>query len=67
MPLNVCVNEMAQFGPLAAFIKGCITFHSGGRKKVSPQEEMADPQGMNMFAVARHGLSKDLIYFRTLR
>ena len=28
--------------------------------------EMANPQGMKMFAVERHGLPEDFVYFRSL-
>ena len=31
--------------------------------EVSPQEEMANPQGMKVFAVERHGLPEDFMYF----
>ena len=34
--------------------------------EISPQEEMANPQGMKMFAVERHGLAEDFISFRAL-
>ena len=34
--------------------------------EVSPQEEMANPQGMKVFAVERHGLPEDLVFFRAL-
>ena len=34
--------------------------------EVSPQEEMANPQGMRMFAVERLGLSEDFVSFRAL-
>ena len=34
--------------------------------EVSPQEEMANPQGMKVFAVARPGLPKDFVYFPPL-
>ena len=30
-------------------------------KKVGPQEEMANPQGMKVFAVERHGLPEDFV------
>ena len=32
----------------------------------SPQEEIANPQGMNMFAVVKHGLPEDFVSFRAL-
>ena len=34
--------------------------------KVSPQEEMANPQGMKVFAVERLGLAEDFVYFPAL-
>ena len=36
------------------------------KMKVGPQEEMANPQGMKVFAVERHGLPEDFVYFRAL-
>ena len=35
--------------------------------EVSPQEELANPQGMKVFAVERHGLPEDFVSFPTLR
>ena len=32
----------------------------------SPQEEMANLQGMKMFAVVKHGLPEDFVSFRAL-
>ena len=34
--------------------------------EVNPQEEMANPQGMKVFAVERSGLSEDFVYFSDL-
>ena len=34
--------------------------------EISSQEEMANPQGMKMFAVEKHGLPQDFVYFRAL-
>ena len=34
--------------------------------EVSPQEEMANPQRMKVFAVERHGLSEDFVSFAAL-
>ena len=34
--------------------------------EVSPQEEMADPQGIKVFAVERPGLPKDSVSFPAL-
>ena len=33
--------------------------------EVSPQEGMANPQGIKVFAVERHGLPEDFVYFRS--
>ena len=35
--------------------------------EVSPQGEMANPQGMKVFAVERHELSEDFVSFPVLR
>ena len=35
-------------------------------KEASPQEEMANPQGMKVFAVERPGLPEDFVYFPAL-
>ena len=34
--------------------------------EVRPQEEMANPQGMKVFAVERHWLPDDFVYFPAL-
>ena len=34
--------------------------------EVSPQEEMANPEGMKVFAVERSGLSEDFVSFSAL-
>ena len=36
------------------------------KMEVSPEEEMANPQGMKVFAVERHGLPEDFVYFPAL-
>ena len=67
MRLNVYFNEMAPFGPFEAFIKGCVALMTGmAEMLVSSQEEMVNRQGMKMFAVERHGLPEDFVYFRVL-
>ena len=35
--------------------------------EVSPEEEMANPEGMKVFAVERPGLSEDFVSFPALR
>ena len=50
--VNVCVNEMAPFGPYAAVVKGKTTFDSDGSKGVlSTRREIADPPGTNVFPI----------------
>ena len=69
MRLNVCVNEMAPFRPFAAFsfYQGLLShFTVVAEIEISPQEEMANPQGMKVFAIERHGLPEDFVSFRTL-
>ena len=65
MRLNVCFNEMALFGPFAALIKGCAVA-AMAEMEIIPQEEMADPQGMKVFAVERPGLPEDFVSFPAL-
>ena len=57
---------MAPFGAFSAFLKGCIRFYSSGKIEISPQDEMANPQGMKVFAVERHGLPEHFVSFRSL-
>ena len=51
---------MALFEPFAALIKGCSSY---GKMEVSPQEKMANPQGIKVFAVERAGLPEDFVSF----
>ena len=60
MRLNVCFNEMTPFGLFAALIAAMVEM------EVSPQEEMANPQGMKVFAVERPGLPEDFLSFPAL-
>ena len=64
MRLNACFNEMALFGMFAALIKGAVA--AMAEMEVSPQEEMANPQGMKVFAVERPGLPEDFVSFPAL-
>ena len=34
------------------------------KSEVSPRDEMANSQGMQVFDVERHGLPEDFVYFR---
>ena len=60
--LNACFfNEMAPFWSFAALLlKGLAVM---AEMEGSPQEEMANPQGMNVFAVERPGLPEDSCLF----
>ena len=56
---------MALFGLFAALIKGCSSYDMA-KMEISPQEEMANPQGTKVFAVERHGLPEDFVSFPAL-
>ena len=43
MRSNVCVNEMALFGPLAAFVKGKKFYDSHGEKRGLPMRRDSGP------------------------
>ena len=66
MRSNVCVNEIALFGPFAAFFKGKISFDSHGKKEVCPRDETADPPGMAVLPIDTCGFGEGLVSFRTL-
>ena len=60
MRLNVCfLNEMTPFGSFAQLLSRAVAVMA--EMEVSPQEEMANPQGMKVFAVERHGLPEDFV------
>ena len=63
MRLNVCFNEIALFGLFAALIKAVAAMVE---MEASPQEEMANPQGMKVFAVERPELPEDFVSFPAL-
>ena len=56
---------MALFGPFTALIKGCSRA-AMAEMEVSPQEEMANPRGMKVFAVERPGFHEGFVYFPAL-
>ena len=66
MRSNVCVNEMALFGPLAAFVKGKTFYDSHGEKEVCPRDEIADPPGMAVLPIDIYGFDTGLVSFHTL-
>ena len=63
MRLNVCFNEMALFGLLQLLSKAVAAM---AEMEVSPQEEMANSQGMKRFAVERPGLNEGFVSFPVL-
>ena len=67
MRSNDCVNEMALFGPFAAFVKGKTLFDSHGEKGgVCPRDEIADPPGMAVLPIDIYDFDEGLVSFRTL-
>ena len=67
MRSNVCVNEMALFGPFAALFKGKIFLDSHGEKGGLPtRDEIADPPGMAVLPNDKYGFGEGLVSFRTL-
>ena len=66
MRANVCVNEMALFGPVAAFVKGKTFLTAMAEKEVCPRDEIADPPGTDVLPIDRHGFPEGLVSFRTL-
>ena len=63
MRLNVCFNEMALFGLLQLLSKAVAAM---AEMEVSPQEEMANSQGMKRFAIERPGLNEGFVSFPVL-
>ena len=63
MRLNVCVNEIALFGPCAAIVKSKTFFDSDGSKEVCPRDEIVDPPGTTVLPIDRHVLLKVSFYF----
>ena len=66
MRSNVCVDEMALFGPFAALFKGKIFLDSHGEKEVCPRDEIADPPGMAVLPIDTYGFDEGFVSFRTL-
>ena len=66
MRLNVCFNYIVPFGPFSALLSIAAVVAVMAEMEVSPQEEMANPQRMKVFAVERHGLPEDFVYFSAL-
>ena len=60
MRLNACFNELALYsmGHLQLLSKAVAAM---AEMEVSPQKEMAGPQGMKVFAVERPGLPEDFV------
>ena len=66
MRVNVCVNEMAPFGPFAALSRAVAPMTGMAEMEASPQKKMSNPQCMERFAVERHGLPEDFVFFHAL-
>ena len=68
MRLNACFNEMALFGPFIVLrkIRTNKAVAAMAEMEVSPQEEMANPQGMKAFAIERPELPEDFLSFPAL-
>ena len=67
MRLNVCVNEMALFGPFAAIIiNGKTPFDAMARKKDCSRDEIVDSPGTIVFPIGRHGFAKGFVPFCTV-
>ena len=58
MRLNVCFNVMALFGLLQLLSKAVATM---AEMEASPQEKMANPQGMKVFAVEKPRLPEEFV------
>ena len=58
MGLNVCVNEMAPFGPFAAvlFLRANWPLTAMARKNNCLRDERGDPRGTKVFPIERHGV-----------
>ena len=63
MRLNVCFNEICYLGYLQLLSKAVAAI---AEMEVSPQEEIANPQGMKVFAVEKPGLPGDFVSFPVL-
>ena len=66
MRSNVCVNEIALFGPFAVFFKGKYSLTVMAKKEVCPRDEIADPPGMAVLPIDTYGYGEGLVSFRTL-
>ena len=53
-------------GHFQLFSAVVLAFTAVTEVRVSPQNDMANLQGMKVFAVERHGLPVDFVYFRVL-
>ena len=65
MRLDVCVNEMALFGPHAVVVKGETFFDSDGLKCGLPTRR-DDGSTRCVLPIDRHGFAEGFEYFRTL-
>ena len=67
MRLNVCVDEMALFGPYAAVVKKAKqSLTAMVQKEVCQRDEIADPPGTAVLPIDRHSFAEGFVSFRTL-
>ena len=66
MRSNVCVNEMALFGPFGALFKDKYSLTVMAKKEVCPRDEIADPPGMAVLPIDTYGFGEGLVFVRTL-
>ena len=66
MRWNVCVNEIALFGPFAAFVKAKHSLTAMAKKEVCPRDEIADLPCTAVLLIDIHGFAEGLVSFCTL-
>ena len=66
MRSNVCVNEMALFGPFAASVNLKNSLTAMAKKEVCPRDEIADLPGKAVLLIDIHDFAEGLVSFRTL-
>ena len=65
--MNVCVNEMALFGPYAAVVKEAKhSLTAMAQKEVCPRDEITDPPCTDVLLRDIHGFAQGFVSFRTL-
>ena len=62
--LDACVMKLHHLGHLQLLSRDLLPSTVVAEMKVSPEDEMANPQCMKVFTVERHGLAEDLVSFK---